>query len=55
MVRIYNISARVPPFFCIFSEFRCWVWVDEMMGWMCGVGCHSLHRAEALPRAKTLG
>ena len=26
MVRIYNISAIVPPFFCIFSEFRCWVW-----------------------------
>ncbi len=32
-----------------------WMLVTEMMGWMCGVGCHSLHRAEALPRAKTLG
>ena len=25
-----------------------WMLVTEMMGWMCGVGCHSLHRAEAL-------
>ena len=25
-----------------------WMLVTEMMGWMCGVGCHPIHRAETL-------
>ena len=25
-----------------------WMLVTEMMGWMCGVGCHPIRRAETL-------